>query len=294
MTLLASFLLQGVALAGLGKLAPLTVKDVSLMLRSGYTASAITSDLVARHFLGAIDADAEKQLTQAGANAELIGVLRSGCYAVPTEDVATLRKEMVARVDQRVAAQEESEKQTALYQKQMARSRVAATAPGAAASDFTKTLKGDLVTSKNGILNAYNDQALDGKKLIGLYFSAHWCGPCRKFTPELVEFYNRAVAKHPEFEIIFISNDRSAPAMEAYMRDLQMPWPAVRFDKIVEKAGLTRYAGSGIPCLVLVDAEGKVISDSYNGPTYRGPAKVLEDLDQIFNRASAPAVAQNR
>merc|ERR1712166_292973 len=31
--------------------------------------------------------------------------------------------------------------------------------------------------------------ALAGKT-VGLYFSAHWCGPCRGFTPELIKTYN--------------------------------------------------------------------------------------------------------
>ena len=34
------------------------------------------------------------------------------------------------------------------------------------------------------------DSALADKKLIGFYFSAHWCPPCRLFTPVLAEFYN--------------------------------------------------------------------------------------------------------
>jgi nucleoredoxin len=118
--------------------------------------------------------------------------------------------------------------------------------------------------------------------LIGLYFSAHWCPPCRKFTPELVAFYNKNAATHPEFEIVFVSSDKSPAAMEGYMRDMQMPWAAVTFDKIRGKDGLRKYAGSGIPCLVVVDADGKVLSDSYAGTTYRGPAAVLADLDRLF------------
>jgi nucleoredoxin len=46
-------------------------------------------------------------------------------------------------------------------------------------------------------------------KTVLVYFSAHWCPPCRRFTPELVKFYNDLLLKRTDFEIIFASSDRS-------------------------------------------------------------------------------------
>ena len=47
-------------------------------------------------------------------------------------------------------------------------------------------------------------------KTIGLYFSAHWCPPCKAFTPKLVETFGAVKAAGKQFEMIFISSDRSA------------------------------------------------------------------------------------
>ena len=292
--LLLLFVLHGLSLAAPGTLAPFTIKDVSLMLRSGYSISAIESDLASRHFIEAIDPAAEKALLQSGATPALISALKTGLYAVPPQEIARTREEMEGKAQRRALLAEESKKQNTLYQDQLARSRASAPAPGPTGNNtLAAKVKGVLVTSRNGILSPYNDQTLEKKKLIALYFSAHWCPPCRKFTPALVAYYNRIAATHPEFEIVFVSNDRSGPAMEAYMRDTGMPWPAVGYEKIAEKEALQKYAGSGIPCLVLVDAQGKVISDSYAGKTYLGPEKVLADLDRIFAQ-EAVAVAQSR
>ena len=41
------------------------------------------------------------------------------------------------------------------------------------------------------------------EKLVGLFFSAQWCSPCRQFTPCLVEFYLNH-HKEQDFEIVFI------------------------------------------------------------------------------------------
>jgi nucleoredoxin len=276
------------------KLPPLVAKDVSLMLRSGYSVAAVEQELATRHFIGAIDPATEKTLVQAGAPAAFLASLKSGAYAVPAGELAAVEQSLAANERRRALEAEESSKLNAAYQNQLATTRTAGPPPPSPArGNLVSILKGDLVTSKNGVLSAFNDQALDKKKLIGLYFSARWCGPCRKFTPDLVEFYNRVTPAHPEFEIIFVSSDRSAPAMEAYMRDMQMPWPAVHFDKLATKEPLRAYAGSGIPCLVIIDAAtGQVVSDSYEGKQYLGPAKVVADLERIFGNAVTAPVAR--
>ena len=42
--------------------------------------------------------------------------------------------------------------------------------------------------------------ALEGK-VYGIYFSAHWCPPCRQFTPRLAQTYNALRAAGREFEV---------------------------------------------------------------------------------------------
>lgn len=277
-----------------GTLPPLSLKDVSLMLRTGYSADAVQREVAERHFIGAIDPAGEKTLATAGAPPAFIAALKAGAYAVPAADVAAVQQELAAKEQRRALQAEEARKLNTLYQAQQAQARAAAATVAAANAPnaFAPIVKGDLVSAKDGKLTPYPDDAFATKKLIGLYFSAHWCPPCRQFTPELVAFYNRVAATHPEFEILFVSNDKSAAAMEGYMREAQMPWPAVSFDKIRTKEGLIRYAGSGIPCLVLVDATGKVLSDSYAGKDYLGPSKVLGDMEQMFApKANAPQVA---
>ena len=291
----AVFLLQCSLLCFAGKLPPLTTKDIGLMLRTGYSVDAVQREVAARYFIEQIDAAAEKTLLQSGATPAFIAALKSGAYAVPASEIAAAREEIAAQATRRAQQAEEARKLNTLYQDQLAQARVAATpAPGSASHAIAAFVKGDLVTSRNGVLSSVNDQQFEKKKLVALYFSAKWCGPCRKFTPELVQYYNRVTAAHPEFEIVFVSADRSAPAMESYMRDFQMPWPAVKFDKLPEKAELLKYAGSGIPSLVVIDPSGRIVSNSYDGNTYRGPAKVLADLDQIFAAVERAPVAQRR
>ena len=48
----------------------------------------------------------------------------------------------------------------------------------------------------------------DGIKSVGFYFSAHWCPPCRSFTPELAELYKQVQATSHSFRTVFVSCDR--------------------------------------------------------------------------------------
>ena len=273
----------------------MTLKDVSLMLRSGYSPDAVEREVAARHFIGTLDASAEKNLMEAGASPALINGLKSGAFAIPESEQAAVQAELAAKEQRRAAQSEESRKLNTQYQAQLAQQRNAPAANAAGpASSIAALVKGDLVTSQNGITRPHLDAAFEKKKLIGLYFSAYWCGPCRKFTPNLVGFYNKNAAAHPEFEILFVSVDKSAPAMESYMRDMQMPWPAVSYDKVSGNQALRKYAGSSIPCLVVVDETGKVVFDTFAGKDYRGPEAVLSDLDKFFASGSSGPVAQAR
>lgn len=129
---------------------------------------------------------------------------------------------------------------------------------------------------------------LDNKDYVLLYYSASWCGPCQAFTPTLVDFYNQH-ADAGNFELVFISNDRSQRAMADYMKKARMPWPALPFSERQNTLART-YAESGIPHLVLIKPDGTIVSSSFDGGTYLGPHAVLEELRNLMAaQQSGPA-----
>jgi nucleoredoxin len=263
---------------------PLTVSEVGLMLRTGYSSQTLMQELSKRHFADTLDETKEQLLIKAGASVELIDKLKSGIYSLSAEKTAAIQEQMAIEAQQRAAQADASRRSDAAYQAEVVRKRMAKsptlnTGGTAAISEF---LKHDLVQIKNGSPARADETALESKRLIAFYFSAEWCGPCRKFTPQLVDYYKRVAPEHPEFEIVFYSSDRSQYAMEKYMLDENMPWLAIDFAKLKDKEVLKKNAGNGIPSLVLVNLNGDVISSSYVDGKFRGPQQVLADLDAIF------------
>jgi len=150
-------------------------------------------------------------------------------------------------------------------------------------SPFVAKFADHLVVLDDGRLKAFDASTLKGVKYWAFYYSASWCGPCRAFTPKLVDFYNDFKKSHPNFELIFVNHDESADDMEAYMKADSMPWPAVRFSAI-SNTKLNALCGPGIPDLVLTDENGKVLSDSFHGKDYVGPYQVMEDIKKMVPR----------
>jgi len=87
------------------------------------------------------------------------------------------------------------------------------TRPRHSAMDAIVSLMGPTLQSDAGTVSTA--EALAEKKVIGLYFSAHWCPPCRGFTPQLATWYKDNL-KAKGMEIIFVSSDRDADGFKSY------------------------------------------------------------------------------
>jgi nucleoredoxin len=92
-------------------------------------------------------------------------------------------------------------------------------------------LIGETVIDKSGKSYAtsslYNNAS--AKPVLGLYFSARWCPPCRVFTPMLIDFYQKfqTTACGHHFQIVFVSSDHDEAAFKEYLDE--MPWLALPY-----------------------------------------------------------------
>ena len=94
-------------------------------------------------------------------------------------------------------------------------------------------------------------------EIICLYFSAHWCGPCRKFTPALCDFYKEINSESKEIEVIFCSSDQDQSQFNEYFGT--MPWIAIPFDSEAREEIADELGVSSIPTLIVFDKEGNVL-----------------------------------
>jgi len=131
-----------------------------------------------------------------------------------------------------------------------------------------KELFGETLQTSEG--STSTDAALADVDAVGIYFSAHWCSPCRSFTPKLAELYRSYKAKGLKFEIIFASSDRDEAAFDSYFAE--QPWLALPYAARTTKEKLSKkFKVSGIPTLVILDGKtGEMI-------TTDGRSAVMED-----------------
>lgn len=112
----------------------------------------------------------------------------------------------------------------------------------------------DLVAADASVVPA---TSLASRTLVGLYFSAGWCRPCKAFLPKLLSFYDKHKTKG--FEIVFVSQDFDQEGYDLYRQHL--PWLALPFEYRDTNAKLLQtFLVLGFPCLVLCTPDGRVVS----------------------------------
>jgi thiol-disulfide isomerase/thioredoxin len=130
-------------------------------------------------------------------------------------------------------------------------------APAAEPSVFDEVMDGNLVILDGKRLESSELTAKPTKYYI-FYYTASWCPPCQKFTPSLVEFYNKN--KNDSFEIVLITSDDSTKDMEGYAAAKKMPWPQLKQSKADSFKKKFDHEVTGIPSVITCDLEGKIIS----------------------------------
>ena len=106
-----------------------------------------------------------------------------------------------------------------------------------------------LYRGKKGSREEVPVSSLDGEgKVLGLYFSAHWCPPCRSFTPKLAEWYSRLTTGplKDKFEIVFVSSDKDEDSFDSYFDE--MPWLALPFHEREHKVFSTTCKSLSAAC----------------------------------------------
>jgi nucleoredoxin len=111
--------------------------------------------------------------------------------------------------------------------------------------------------------------SLEGKYIL-LYFSAHWCPPCRQFTPILSKFYKDLKVKRTDFEVVFISSDKTEEQFTEYYKE--HPWLALPFSERKLKEKLSRkFKVQGIPSLIILDGEAETINSNARSQVVKDP-----------------------
>ena len=104
--------------------------------------------------------------------------------------------------------------------------------------------------------------ALGGKEFILFYVSAHWCPPCRKFTPMLANWYKTV---QQFVDIVFLSVDHDESAFLKYFNSSH-PWMAIAYHDHTREHLMATLQVSGIPRLVVIDAlTGEILENNAVG-----------------------------
>jgi thiol-disulfide isomerase/thioredoxin len=120
----------------------------------------------------------------------------------------------------------------------------------------------------------YGPSDFKGKVLL-IDFWASWCGPCRAEIPNLKKVYEKYDRKDVEF--LSVSIDKGKEEWIKALSQEKMPWIQVLAPKSGSEVSKL-YQFSGIPFLVVLDKEGRIVSKYVRG---------VEEISKAIDKALA-------
>lgn len=105
-------------------------------------------------------------------------------------------------------------------------------------------------------------------KVVLVDFWATWCGPCIAELPNVKENYDKYHSKG--FDVVGVNLDESKEKLQTFLEEKEIPWvnlfPEKEEDRGWNNPVAEYYGVSGIPTVILVDQQGKVVSLNARGP----------------------------
>lgn len=139
----------------------------------------------------------------------------------------------------------------------------------------TALLAGSPLNAKDSVVDLFPEKLVNAKgeevsrdelkgKVVGIYFSAHWCPPCRTFTPSLVAFHEKNAGA--DFEIVFVSFDNSENEKAEYIKGDKIKFLTVKGNRSDAGNALAKkYNVQGIPSLIILAPDGSTITENGRG-----------------------------
>lgn len=119
---------------------------------------------------------------------------------------------------------------------------------------------GNTFVTNDGMGDKTFAKAIAPNAVIGLYFSAQWCGPCRQFTANFLKpSYAEWKRQNKKIEIVFVSGDRDYNSFKEYFNNHHGPWLAIPYGTPQIQALKMQFQVRGIPKLVFIDSYGNVV-----------------------------------
>lgn len=102
-------------------------------------------------------------------------------------------------------------------------------------------------------------------------FWASWCGPCIKETETLKQLYSKYSDKGLDFLGVAVWDEPENT--KKAIRDHQLPWPMIINAQTIPT---DIYGIAGIPCIILFDPEGNIVSRGKQGQA------LIKDVDEAM------------